>query len=229
MAYDGTVFTAIKLDDKDVNDPNSGFYTAQATTNQINSIPTDAKEAGELLYNKTTGKLVLYNGIAGGWETVNSSAGFVPNATIALTGSNSIATSVSTLGESYMPLDTVNILKNQNFTVPNTAVNTIKYIGSESIIVNYAVTVSISCTVVPDSPHNNVKFYLYRNNNKIITSNGAVEIYGLVANNHYYVSLTNVTNLVTNDTLSCKIASENLASPQISYTLDFTQVLVTTI
>ena len=43
MAYDGTIFTAIKLDDKDVNDPNSGFYTAQATTEQINSIPADAK------------------------------------------------------------------------------------------------------------------------------------------------------------------------------------------
>ena len=76
MTYTGTVGTALKLDDKDVNDPNSGFYTAQATTEQINNIPTDAKEAGELLYNKTTGKLVLYNGIADGWETVNSSDGF---------------------------------------------------------------------------------------------------------------------------------------------------------
>jgi len=76
MTYTGTVGTALKLDDKDVNDPNSGFYTAQATTEQINNIPTDAKEAGELLYNKTTGKLVLYNGTLGGWETVNSSDGF---------------------------------------------------------------------------------------------------------------------------------------------------------
>lgn len=82
MAYDGTIFTAIKLDDKDVNDPNSGFYTAQATTEQINSIPADAKAEGELLYNKTTGKLVVYNGIAGGWETVNSSEGFNGNVVI---------------------------------------------------------------------------------------------------------------------------------------------------
>lgn len=82
MAYDGTTFTAIKLDDKDVNDPNSGFYTAQATTEQINSIPADAKAEGELLYNKTTGKLVVYNGIAGGWETVNSSEGFNGNVVI---------------------------------------------------------------------------------------------------------------------------------------------------
>lgn len=82
MTYTGTVGTALKLDDKDVNDPNSGFYTAQATTEQINNIPTDAKEAGELLYNKTTGKLVLYNGIAGGWETVNSSEGFNGNVII---------------------------------------------------------------------------------------------------------------------------------------------------
>jgi len=82
MAYDGTVFTAIKLDDKDVNDPNSGFYTAQATTNQINSIPTDAKAEGELLYNKTTGKLVVLNGVAGAWETLNSSEGFNGNVVI---------------------------------------------------------------------------------------------------------------------------------------------------
>ena len=82
MTYTGTVGTALKLDDKDVNDPNSGFYTAQATTEQINNIPTDAKEAGELLYNKTTGKLVLYNGIADGWETVNSSDGFNGNIVI---------------------------------------------------------------------------------------------------------------------------------------------------
>jgi hypothetical protein len=82
MTYTGTVGTALKLDDKDVNDPNSGFYTAQATTEQINNIPTDAKEAGELLYNKTTGKLVLYNGALGGWETVNSSDGFNGNVVI---------------------------------------------------------------------------------------------------------------------------------------------------
>jgi hypothetical protein len=73
MSSEITTFTALRLDDKDVNDPNSGFYTAQATTEQINNIPADAKGEGELLYNKTTGKLVLLNGVAGVWETVNSS------------------------------------------------------------------------------------------------------------------------------------------------------------
>jgi hypothetical protein len=73
MTYTGTVGTALKLDDKDVNDPNSGFYTAQATTEQINNIPTDAKEAGELLYNKTTGNLMVFSN--GTWNTLNSSVG----------------------------------------------------------------------------------------------------------------------------------------------------------
>lgn len=69
-----STFTALKLDDKDVNDPNSGFYTTQATQEQIDAIPADAKAPGELIYNTTTGSLVLYSKAedeeVGEWKTL---------------------------------------------------------------------------------------------------------------------------------------------------------------
>ena len=73
-----TTFTALRLNDKDVNDPNSGFYTTQATREQINAIPDNAKEPGELIYDKTTGNLVLYSQAededTGAWKTLVTTA-----------------------------------------------------------------------------------------------------------------------------------------------------------
>lgn len=68
-----TTFTALKLEDKDVNDPNSGFYTTQATQEQIDAIPADAKAEGELIYNTTTGNLMVFS--KGIWNTLNSAPG----------------------------------------------------------------------------------------------------------------------------------------------------------
>ncbi len=73
-----TTFTALKLEDKDVSDPNSGFYTTQATQEQIDAIPADSKAEGELIYNKTTGSLVLYSKAEdedeGEWKTLVTTA-----------------------------------------------------------------------------------------------------------------------------------------------------------
>ena len=71
-----TTFTALRLNDKDVNDPNSGFYTTQATREQIDAIPDNAKEPGELIYDKTSGSLVLYSQAedeeVGVWKTLTT-------------------------------------------------------------------------------------------------------------------------------------------------------------
>lgn len=56
-----TKLTALAFRDKDIKDPNSGFYPPQGTSEQINNIPTGSKEIGEVLYNTSIGSLMLFS------------------------------------------------------------------------------------------------------------------------------------------------------------------------
>jgi hypothetical protein len=73
MSEKMTALTALRIESDNLNDPNSGFYPPQGTTEQIENIPADAKAEGELLYNTTTGSLMYYDGAD--WKTLNSSDG----------------------------------------------------------------------------------------------------------------------------------------------------------
>jgi hypothetical protein len=218
-----TTFTALRLDDKDVNDPNSGFYTAQATTEQINNIPADAKEEGELLYNKTTGKLVLLNGVEGVWETVNSYPGFT-EPLIAFQGSNSAESNSTIEGEQvyYMPLDSAGILKAQDFTLPDNSKNQVLYTGNSSIVIYYTIALGIwinSVAATPDNPDNNVAFNLYLNNLNHLGENSydvidRIELREVIDNAFYRLSFSRSTTLNANDKISCGIET-----PDVGYTL----------
>lgn len=56
-----TTLTALTFNDRDISDPNSGFYPPQATSEQIEKIPSESKEIGEVLYDTTVGSLVLFS------------------------------------------------------------------------------------------------------------------------------------------------------------------------
>ena len=200
-----TTFTAIKLDDKDVSDFNSGFYTTQATTDQINNIPADAKEEGELLYNKTTGNLMLFNGT---WNTLNSYPGFT-RPLIAVYGSNDAGNSTIE-GEQiyYMPLDSdsVYILKAQDFTLPDPTKNEIIYTGTNSIVVHY--TVALGIVITPTSPITTVTFNLYLNRQHIIDR---IVLYEVIAGDFHRLTFTRSTALNPGDVISCGIETADVA------------------
>lgn len=197
-----STFTAIKLDDKDINDENSGFYTTQATTEQINSIPTNAKAEGELLYNKTTGKLVVYNGIAGGWETLNSSDGLLSSPAGA---SFSMASAANFPIQSYTD-DTpipiipnpvgISIIKQDNFSIAENNKAVVRYLGNNnlSVIVTATMVVEFENDVT-----NNLIFGLKVRGNYIGFYNTQVTI---LTGSVYHLTLTGPVILHNNDTVS---------------------------